>query len=612
MPAGTITTIDSRANAAPVALAQQFSGAPLRTPEKRRGAHRIELALFAAALVLYLPAIWWGLPHATGVDRVFAWGSDELGPLQPFRELYSTFFAADPRFNPQYPLFHYCIQALFSAPYMAFLWLTGGLSGPSQVYPYGFRDPVSALAVITVLTRLPSLLMGAAVPVAAFRTASQLWDRRAGALAALLVLPMYPLLYYSRTSNVDVPALFWIATGFVLITASLRSGLTGRRAALLGIVAALATATKDASAFAFLPAGIVVAVAHLRAEGAQSDWRRRARPLLLGLVTGAAVYVVASGLVFSPERFSQHLEWIRGSTAVLVYPATLAGYVGLVRESGMHIVAALGVPTTICALVGIALCAMRRAAGLWLLLPALAILIATILPIHFVNFRYVLVIAYILALFAAYALRVVSDVKPRAAIALLLIAAGWSTLKGADLTFQMVNDSRYAVGRWLDANTRAGDRIGYFGAAQKLPPFAAGITLIHEGQLCTREDWLRQRPDFVLVIPQQHFELVHEWSLAESLYDALDDGSLGYQRVGMIQSRALSARRPVPFVNPPVQLFVRADRVPDVSAANIVRPESRALLEKVERRLGLAPKVPPGLVRNANERTRPLCSAVSS
>ena len=115
----------------------------------------IGLTLFVLAVILYLPGMWWGLPHATAPDRIYAWGSDEIAPLGPIAELYSVFVAPNPSFNPQYPLFHYIMQALLVGPYVLWLLVTGDLAHPSVKYPYGLSDPVSALAMMTLLARRP-------------------------------------------------------------------------------------------------------------------------------------------------------------------------------------------------------------------------------------------------------------------------------------------------------------------------------------------------------------------------------------------------------------------------------------------------------------------------
>lgn len=553
---------------------------------------RLTILLFAAALLLYLPGIRWGLPYATAADRVHPWGPDELAPLGPIAELYSVFVDPTPTFNPQYPLFHYVMQALLCAPYLAVLRLEGGLVHPSATYPYGLADPVTALARLTILARLVSLLMAAGVVVAAAYTGSVLWNRRTGIIAAVLTLIMYPMFYYARTSNVDMGALFWTSLGLAVFARCLRDGLTVRRAASLGALAALATATKDPSYAVFVTLAIVLLLRlprQLHAPGSRlaDAWRGP----VVGLLTGVTVYAIASGLLFSPERFTQHaLFVIHGSPQGrgIFYgatPATIAGYVKLLGEALHYCVDAWGVPTTIFVASGLTLSLRRTPSRLAFAAPALGIPLGVILPTRSVEFRHLIPTAYVLAFFAAYALcelfRAKSPRLRRIAPLGLAVVCGWSLLRGSDLTYQMLHDSRYELAAWLRQHTVPGDRVAYFGAPLKLPPIETHIrTEPATWQRIYRGSPPGTGPDIILVIPQQRFEAVHEWTLPDTIFRGLKDGSLGYRPVLFLQTRSLFSRRPIPFVNPSVRVFARERRVGGVLEESVVN--SRNVLESAQ------------------------------
>jgi len=496
--------------------------------------------------------MWWGLPPGTAADRVYSWGSDELGPLGPAAELYNVFFGRRVPYNPQYPLLQYFLQALAVGPYLFWLWLTGGLRDPATTFPFGLADPQAALAAMTLLCRLPSLLMGAAIPVIALRTAGILWDRKAGRIAGALAAVSYPAFYYARTSNVDLPALFWTSLGLGVYAACLRGSISTRRLIWMGVFAALATATKDPSYGAFLPAGAVLAAIHWRTQ-ARAAWK----PLLAACGAAVAVYLVASGLVFNWDRYWQHLLFItHGSDRYPGFwyyssPATLAGYASLLGTTLGRLVDSLGLPQMLAAAAGLVLCWRRERRLLWWALPAAGVLLLVVAPVRFVLFRHVMVIAYVLSLLAAYGLSRIP--KPGVAGLGCMLVCGWCLIRGADLTWQMLRDPRYEAAAWLSRNVRAGDRVAYFGKDDTwklpaLPPQARWI----EG--------IEQRPEFVLLIPNQDFESEHEVSVSAQTYAALNDGSLGYQKVLEIQTASLFASRPVSFVNPPVKVYARKNR----------------------------------------------------
>ncbi|MDX1576903.1 MAG: glycosyltransferase family 39 protein [Gemmatimonadota bacterium] len=539
-------------------------------------AARSEPALFGyAAVFLYALGIGWGLPHATGPERMFPWGPDELAPLRSLGELYRLFGPADAAFAPQYPMMQYFVQALFAAPYAAWLLLTGGLEGLAGTYPFGLADPAGSLAVFTVLARIPTVLMGGGTVAAAWWTADRLWGRRAARFAALAVLLSLPMFYYGRTSNVDVPALFWLACGTAAFAAALRDGLTVRRGALLGLFAALSVATKDAG-YAYF-AGVAVAVLGLQALAVRrgdAAVREAAVPLLAGAGAAAAVYAVASGLVFSIDRFIAHVGFLIHGTPLpegVEHPyyytgeASLRGYLALAGTTARHVVDSLGLPLAIAALGGVFLTMRENPRLAWLLLPPVTVFLGTIVPVRFVLIRFVLPIAYVFALFAGAALaalvhRLREGVWARRAAGLaVLVCLGWAGARAADLTVQMWTDSRYALGDWLARTLDAGDEVGYYGSSVKLPHLPAVVEIgAMPGQILPPDPGqsVARDPDVVLVIPQQDNEPVHEWTLRTEDFDRLVEGTAGYRQAYRDPGGGLLTGRIIPFVNPPVRAFV--------------------------------------------------------
>jgi len=527
------------------------------------------ILLFLLALTLYAPGLWWGLPEATAPDRFRPWGTDELAPLGAGAELYSVFVTRGPVFNPQYPLFHYFVQALAVGPYLLWLRLSGGIAQPATEFPFGLANPAASLAVMTLLARLPSLLMAAGVVVAAFHTGRILWDRRHGVIAAALVMLSYPMFYYSRTSNVDMGALFWTSLGMAVFAASLRDSLTVRRGVWLGAFAALATATKDPSYAPFLAAGLLLTWIHFR-RGVRIG--RAWQAPLAAVGCSAAVYVLASGLAFHFGRYGAHLNYVlrgsgvSGSKFYFSVPATPTGFAQLSVDTAGLLVDCLGLPAALLVLIGLVLCVRRGSSDASLALPAVALLLGVIVPVRFVLLRFVIVMAYLLAFLAARGIVTLMDGRGwrRWGQASLLIACAWPLLRGADLTYQMLNDSRYEAAQWFQRNSKPGDRVGYYGDASKLPRLPADvITAPMPGQISSPRvsGPLANRPEFVVVTPVESFDPVHEFTLPPAAYAALRDGSMGYQQLLGIQTRSLFARRPITFVNPPVKVFVRKDHL---------------------------------------------------
>ena len=525
---------------------------------------------FAAALVAYTPGIWWGLPDATAPGRDRPWGTDELGPVGAINELYGVLAAHRPTFNPQYPLFHYVCQFIFVAPYYAGLWLTGHLSYPAPNFPFGLDHPPLELGVMTLLARFVSLLMAAGVVAVAFRTGEVLRGRRTGMLAALFVLLQYPMFYYARTSNVDMGALFWTALGLWMFALCLTSGVTMRRGIALGIFAALAIATKDPSYAVFVPVGLVFLVLHIAAmrregRGGFEIYRVPAYTLAVAVL----VYVVSSGLVLRPSRYFRHIYYItHGSSPAsrifyFRYPATAEGYLTLGREVVTQLEDAMGLPMLLCATAGLAVWIARDRRLLLWVLPAAGIVVGVILPVRFVLLRFVLIIGYVLAFCAADFLargleRTRATRRLIAQVAIVIVAA-WSGLRGTDLTYQMLHDSRHIAARWLAGPLRQGDVVGHIAPASTLPHLAAsvGITTLTPGRLAALS--AANGPEFIISLPLEDYEQVHEEQLPEDVYQQLLAGTRGYRQAALIQAPSLFRKRPATFVNPPVRIFIRDD-----------------------------------------------------
>jgi hypothetical protein len=519
---------------------------------------------FAAAAILYAPGLWWGLPN--GLMHGLPWGADELGPVGAVNEVYGVFFARHPTFNPQYPLLQYFCQVTFVAPYYLFLWLTGHISQPAPNYPFGLDDPGRQLNVMTVAARLPSLLMAAGVVALAFRTGERLRNRLTGKIFAGFVLLIYPLFYYARTSNVDAGALFWTALA-LLGYAHLLAGSTAARSwYLFAIASALATATKDASYAACLPAGVVAVVLRLRASRGQgAPLSQSLRVPAVALAMSGVVYAVASGLLLRPARFASHVDFItHGSPGGLFYnryPATLGGYLSVGQEFSNRVLDAMSAPMLAIALAGLAAWALRDRKQLLWLVPVLGVLVGVIAPVRFVLLRFVLIVAYVLALPAADILATALGSPRRwlrtAAAASAAAVIVWGAVRAGDLTFQMLYDSRYAAAEWLTRAAHAGDRVGHFIPAPNLPRLPAGVRTVQMWNV--EPGTVVRQPEFILSIPLEDFERVHEWRLPDDFFARLSDGSAGYREATVIQGRSLFHDRPATHVYPPVRIFVRND-----------------------------------------------------
>lgn len=549
---------------------------------------RLPVLLAVLALLVYLPGITWGIPHVTGSDRAHAWGNDDLVPLAPLAEMHNTFVVAKPDRNVAYPWFHYFLVAAAYGPYLVYLVVTGGLRHPDPQYPFGLADPVTALYHLSLIGRSVTLVLAVATVLGMYYTARYLWDRTAGVFAGLFTMLLFPMAYYARLGNPDVPSLGWTALGLAAFTLALRQGLTPARGVWFGVFTALALATKlPIGSFLFLP--LVLLWRHLRDGrrhrflGWQSVWAAPAATALVFL----GAYVVASGIVVDPMRYVQHVAKVRWvtteATHVIRHPATLSGYLAHAGDLFGYLVDVMTWPGMVAAGVGLMLAARRDPASLSLGLSA-AGFILMLLPMRLARIHYLLPVALPLTAFAGYAFSRGLQVPRRLRAitwAAAIIAAGYPLLHTVDLTHDMIRDSRYAAGAWFDRHSRPGDRLLHFGPSQPLPPLRPDLQTVavrHRGDSLSA---LRAREaELVVVVPfdiNENRERV-EWRdgphaifndyLTKEAWAGLTDASLGYRLVARFQSPRLLPWLPRPFltyasVNPPIHIFLRDDRAGD-------------------------------------------------
>lgn len=548
--------------------------------------HTIPILLGICALAIYLPGIGWGLPHVTNPQMIHGWDIDSVSGMIVLAEFHNLLVQAKPDWWIAYPLFHYLVLALFYVPYLAYLFLTGGFTAPSATYPYGFADPVGAIATLTLIARALTVLMASGVVVMAYLIARTVWDKTTGIVAAVAVMLTAPIVYYARTGNLDIPVLFWLGLAILVLAKSVTTGLTIRRAIWLGVFSALAVATKDQAYAALLPGLAALALLHLRNSATTGiSLVRSWKPLFALATAGSLAYAVASGLVISPQRFFLHLQYISnfkesfynivrpdgqvmyGSGGNVLRASTPAGYALLTQDIGVALFESLGPLLLIAGVIGVLIAWRATPFSRVVIIMGLGHLILAVLPVRHMQYRYAIFPSFVLAFFIARAIVVGwhGTMLPKAlAAGFVILGFGWLGIRGTDLTYQMLYDARLATGKCLEKNLRPGDQVGYFGGINQLPPLPKGITPVLLPADESAIDILQQkRVRFVIISPDAWSDpgMDRCWLIADSIYAKLQDGSLGYERLARFCTEPLLGQplKYLPIVNPPAQIFGSPD-----------------------------------------------------
>jgi len=557
-----------------------------------RGLLKDRCALWLAVMTVcvYVPGMTWGLPHATGYEHTHAWGNDDAAPLAALAEMHDTFVAPAPNRNVAYPWGHYFLMACAMAPYMAWLFVTGRFAHPTPTFPFGLVDPVETFEVLGLLCRSLSIMLGVAAVVGVYVGARGLWGRRAGCLAAVFTMLLFPMSYYAKLTNPDMAVLGWTSLSLAVVAVSLRGGLTVQRGLWLGSFVALAGATKDQSAGSFIL--LFPVLAWIQWKSGQTDrffgWRSQWASIAAVVASLGMVYVVMSGVLVDPARFAQHLEKLSSASTTralyLRHPLTWTGTGHQFQDLFGYLLDVMSVPLFLTACAGILLAALRDRSSLVMVLSSVGFLFMLI-PVGMSRVHYLLPVALPLTYFAAYAVDhalSIPALRLPAAVACGLMV-GVLCLQTVDLTYEMLNDSRYAAGKWLDRHLSSGDRIMHFGYASKMPHVRADVrnlTIVYEREAISAIN--ESRPECIVVIPQDMNEGRQrvEWRnglnsaispFSKTLFDQLVDGTLGYRLVEKFHAPRLMPWLERPFlsyasVNPPVQVFMRVDRAGRLAA----------------------------------------------
>jgi Dolichyl-phosphate-mannose-protein mannosyltransferase len=535
--------------------------------------------LFLAAVLLYAPWIGWGVPEATAPDRTKTFATDEILPLEGLAEMHNTFVVSKPDRNYGYPWFHYFVTAVAQGPYLVFARLTGNFGTPTPDYPFGFRDPVAGLRWLTLTGRFLSVLMGASIVVAAFLFGRNLWNYEVGLLAAVLTLFSYPMVYYSRTGNLDVPVTFWTSIGLVIYSVILTRGFTLRRGVWLGVFAALAIATKDQAVLIFLPLGLMLL------------WPDRNRPpvpwkhYVAALGASVAVYAAATGLLIDPHRHIEHVNRLffhpASTNSMWFYrpgqPKTWEGTLALYREFFDGLVWTSSLPVVLLALAGAWAVARNAPRRLILLVPLITLFVGLVMPARTLALRYFLPMVIVMSGFAAAGVFAIAR-RRAALVPLIAIACGWEFAIAADLTYAQTHETRLSAAAWIHDHVRAGQRIEYFGVREAMPPLPAEIPT---RRIAGRTEWktesghgarimeymAREGPEFIFITPDVTSKpgVPYSGDCPREVYDALMRGQTNYTQAAYYPTPALlpawfpRPRLDYPSVAPPVRLFERKD-----------------------------------------------------
>lgn len=441
----------------------------------------LEVVLLAALALVRIVGIEWGLPGSEG------WDNDGIAPRDFLPGLLATF---TPGHYYTYPPLQPILLAVVTLPITLWALATAPDLAPHTLVPHFLQVPT--MTAYAILARLVTVCMSLGLTWNLAQIARLAWGRRAGLWALVIAGLNVPLTYYSHTSCLDVPYLFWGSFALKELALAWTADEPSRlRKALL--FAALAVATKDQAYGLFLLTVPVVVGLWIRERARHRDLRLLLREVGLGLAISVATLMVIDGAIFNPTGFRARVSFLLGSASqdYVQYATTWLGRARLLRDVAVSFGASYPWVLAPLCVAGIALHAAHasgraRLAGWIPLLAALSFTLVFNVLARRVEDRFVLPQMLALGLYGGLALdRLCEFVATRfaapAARALGAAVALACLARALLVDAALWTDPRYDAEAWMASHMRPGDHVETYGNSVYMPRFPADLSVVRIG-----------------------------------------------------------------------------------------------------------------------------------
>lgn len=428
-------------------------------------ARRLPFLFGVIALALTLIGVGWGLPSEF---------SPAIDSPIPFENL--AFFAdyRDASTAERYPAFHkFVLLPPFGAVF-GVTWITGGLDlgELSSASPYGMSDPAATMSALILVSRVVGVIMSVGALLALLTLRHTAITPRARYAGALMLLFSGIFAYYARAENVDMPYVFWLAIAAACLwryfffarrgddhADAPGTARPGRMLITAGIACACAVGTKDQAGGVVIGFGLLVLL--VDPDHGAKGWRARLTAAARLTITAMIVYALVA-IAPQPARWLAHLRYWsldgRAITPFIDYEPTIAGQIGLLNDTIGDLTDTLSLPGLVLAFGGIALLARRAPkTAIFFALPTIAYYAIVIMPIRYTDERFMLPMAWLLAIPLGVALeRLLQPIGSgviRAAFGMAaFVILGFHVTTGwMPVTWAMVGDQKAALAAGLPA-----------------------------------------------------------------------------------------------------------------------------------------------------------------
>jgi hypothetical protein len=441
--------------------------------------------ILALAFALRVVGIGWGLPASDG------WDNDGIAPRDFLAGLVQTFTPG--RFFT-YPPVHLLVLVVLTSPVTIIALANAHSLAPTDVIHEIIKVPY--MTVIAYAARSVTVCLSIGIVYAIAKMAEEIRGPRAGWCVAAVCTVNAPFTYYAKTSNLDVPYLFWSCLALLALVRAI-ARREPRRLRAMALWAALALGTKDQAYAVFavcVPASC--ALWFLVDPWTRANARCILREFGFAAMVLAGVVPVVDAIVFNPTGFRARLAFLVGpaSQDFVNYTNDWTGRVLVIRDSVAIFDRFYPWAFAGFLLFGVGLVARRAgqtekaklAATLVPAMGALSFTVAFNWVARRTELRFLLPQTLLVAVYAGIAVETLifelrATVARRVARGAVGIAFAAAMFGCANVDANLMLDPRYDCEAWLGAHVAAGDTIEVYGLNVYLPRFPRGANVTRVG-----------------------------------------------------------------------------------------------------------------------------------
>jgi len=470
-----------------------------------------------ASFILNIIGINWGLPSLSSRG----WAVDEITPPSVLEGMKMRFSHG---WSAKYPPLHFYVLSLLYLP--AYFLDNLKIINLSSL---------SMNTLYFIIGRLASVFMGVAVVFLVYLCGCELTDKKSALFASLITALTPPFLYYSKTSNTDIPYLFWFLIALYFFIRILKYHQTTDYILFSG-TAVFSICTKDQAYGLFVLTPVIIVFSLYR-------YRRRQRKdlnilksivnkkTMSALMTGSLLFILIQNWIFNFHGFKKHIFIITGPLkGSRNFAADIGGHLSMLWQTLKHLNFILTLPVFLICILGFVYALSRKKKNpiLFLLLLLCASYYVFFLSVLGVNFvRHLIPIYIILSFFGGLGLSYFFNASRRFKIikvTLVVLVFLYSALYSFSVDMLMVHDSRYYVEKWMQEKIEQNEFVLCVGFVNFLPR-KIGLTRVKYRLRISEEDIKRIGPDYIVINP----ELFK--SKQALLYQKLSYNGLGYRKI---------------------------------------------------------------------------------